>query len=556
MDQILTFDKSLQQRLQEFRDVLSGYEVLPSALIKKEWTFYLELTVDPIGWQAVWKIPRLKCEDLNIPFPSIVLVLVLNVEYQSLLALVRVLAVQDDITIPEKHHVPLLQLWPTEEQDNSVALNVQSTANALDMYRFFYTHVYMPWDNDEDDSVDWKSKHLESRLRLFYDLKNGIIPRATAEYIHCLLTEARRLNSKREYIESQISEDDDNVDCDDDTKDATNRNVESLMEIHVRLLEIKNEIDLFENPLFRNVVIKKQTELFTARNNKKQQIWLIFSEGTADSYIRFLEQVKIYYPSELLLFATSLAFKLETSNSRDVFILNESEHIISTTGALEQGGILKGVGSPENIILKSKSEDIILDFIGGNVLIENLTIDAKLAQCAIIVRSGTGVLKNCKIIGDGSSSTHQGIIILASAVVEIIDCEISGFCTAIVGNSGSTVLIKNSEIHDVNYGMKIYDKCIANVKKSKFHDCQQYGIVIETEDNLNIDSSKVGSFETLNIIPDMQSDCVSGSNNMKGDVIINKRRKMKPMEDLFCNPDFDPTIIEDDNREHEDDIME
>lgn len=209
MDQILTFDKSLQQRLQEFRDVLSGYEVLPVTLIKKEWTFYLELTVDPSGWQAVWKIPRLMCEVLNIPFPSVVLILVLNVDYQNLTALVRVLAVQDDISISEKHCVALSQLWPTKEQDKSVALNMQSTANALDMLRFFYTHVYMPWDNDDDESVDWKSKHLESRLRLYYDMKNGIIPRATAEYIHSLLTEARRLNSKRQYIESQISEDDD-----------------------------------------------------------------------------------------------------------------------------------------------------------------------------------------------------------------------------------------------------------------------------------------------------------------------------------------------------------
>lgn len=205
----MTFDKSLQQRLQEFRDVLSGYDVLPVNLIKKEWTFYLELTLDPSGWQAAWKIPRLMCEVLNIPFPSVALVLVLNVEYRDLSALVRVLAVQDDISIPEKHSVPLSQLWPTKEQDKSVALNMQSTANALDMLRFFYTHVYMPWDNEDDDSVDWKSKHLESRLRLYYDMKNGIIPRATAEFIHSLLTEARRLNNKREHIESQISDDDD-----------------------------------------------------------------------------------------------------------------------------------------------------------------------------------------------------------------------------------------------------------------------------------------------------------------------------------------------------------
>lgn len=271
------------------------------------------------------------------------------------------------------------------------------------------------------------------------------------------------------------------------------------MEIHVRLLEIKCEIDLVENPILRNIVIKKQTELITARNNKKQQIWLIFDEGSVDNYISFLEKVKVHYPSDSLMFATSLASKLETSNSRDIFILNESEHLIRTTGALEKGGVLKGIGLRNKIVLSSKIEDVMLDFIGETVLIENITIDARNAQCAILVRSGKGILKNCRIIGDGFSSTHQGIIVLASAVVEIIDCEITGFCTSIVGNSGSTISLQNTEIHNVSYGMKIYDKCVANVKKSTFRDCQEYGIVVETEDNLDIDSKKIGNFETLNM---------------------------------------------------------
>lgn len=42
----------------------------------------------------------------------------------------------------------------------------------------------------------------------------------------------------------------------------------------------------------------------------------------------------------------------------------------------------------------------------------------------------------------------------------------------------------------------------------------------------------------------MHSDAVNGKNNKKGDVIINKKHKIKPMEDLFSDPDFDPTIIE------------
>ncbi|KAJ8950508.1 hypothetical protein NQ318_015252 [Aromia moschata] len=533
MDQIITFDKSLQQRLQEFRDIFSGYELLPASGVSNVWTFYLELTVDPNGWQAVWKIPRLTCEHLNIPFPSVVLVLVLDVNYSEHLATVRILAVQDDISIPEKHFVQLTQLWPTKEQDKTIALNLHTTSGSL-RYVTFLLHTH-------DENSDWKNKHLESRLRLYFDLKNGIIPRATAEHVHSLLTEARRLQSRKVFIEAELNEDDD---ADFDNGNTNNKKVEALMEIHLRLLEIKREIEIMENPLLRNVVIKKQAELISARSNKKQQIWLIFDEGNVDDHITFLREVKNSYPSQPIIFFPSLASKLESSNSKDIFILNESQHVIRTTGALEKGGVLKGIGLRKNIILTSRIDDVMLDFTGETVLIENVTIDARHAQCAILVRSGVGVLKNCKIIGNGASSTHQGIIVLAGATVEIVDCEITGFCTSIVGNSGSTISLKNTEIHNVNFGIKIYEKCHLDVNKLSIHDSREYGIVVETENNSNVDNRKVGNFEILQIVPEVKTESISGINNTKGDVIINSKCKIKPVEDLFSDPDFDPTMIE------------
>lgn len=199
MSDIITFDKSFKQRLEEFDEVFTTD-------IRKDWEFYLEMCVDVNGWQAIWKVPRLTCEKLHIPFPSVVLVLILHVKFKELTALVRVLAIQDEIIIPEKNIVPISQLWPTKEQDKSVALNIMNTANALDMFRFFHLHLYMPWDRDEDDNIDWKANHLESRLRLYYDMRNGSIPRQIAEHVHSLLTTARRLQSERELLEDELKD--------------------------------------------------------------------------------------------------------------------------------------------------------------------------------------------------------------------------------------------------------------------------------------------------------------------------------------------------------------
>lgn len=541
MDSIITFDKSYQQRFIEFDEVLSDYNIVPSSQLKKQWGYFIELTVDKIGWQAIWKIPRLKCEALNIPFPSVVLVIILTINTEELKALVRVLAIQDDINIPEKNWVPLTQLWPTEEQDKSIAIDLIQTANSMDMLRFFYLYLYMPWDREEDDCIDWKETHLENRLRFYYDLKNGNIPRAVAEHIHCLLTEARRLQNKRELIEDQLSKEE----VGDENKDISDKKTKCLMEIHVRLLEIRTDIEIAENPLLRNVIIERYTQLDQISKNVNAQIWLIFDRGTAEQHINYLKQVQTLYPTDDLKFSTNLAAKLETANPKDTYILNESSHKILTTGALEKGGTLRGVGVIDKVILTSDIEDVMLDFKGNEINLINLTVDAKTAQCAILVRQGKCVLKDCKIIGRGNSPIYQGIIVLKGARLELDNCEITGFSTAIIGNSGSFISLKNSDVHHSDAGVKIFDGCNIKIEKTLIRECMEFGFILET----NKENSQVGDFDSLKCLPSVESSGVTGVNNGRGDVAILQKPKLKPVEDLFSNPDHDPTLIEPDDEE-------
>lgn len=266
------------------------------------------------------------------------------------------------------------------------------------------------------------------------------------------------------------------------------------MEINVKLIEIRSEIDMFENPVFRNILIKRQLNLEKNYKNKSQQIWVISDGGAVDDYIKFLQEIKKYYPTENLTFSTNLSSRLEVANSRDIFLLNEANHSINSTGALETGGVLRGIGECGKINLTSALGDVMLDFIAGNVLIENVTIDAKSAQCAVLIRRGTGVLKNCKIIGDGSSSTHQGIIVLDGAELRMVDCDVSGFHTSIIGNSGSKIVIENCNIHNSEIGIKLFDNSVVNLSKVNIHDCHSYGIVLETQKSSD-GNHQVGSYE-------------------------------------------------------------
>lgn len=88
-----------------------------------------------VGWQALWKISRAVCESLSIKYPTIVLGVVNNVLFKELKAEFMVTRVQDDdVHIPENHEVPLEDLWPTIEQENS-ELNIERTADCVDQLR-------------------------------------------------------------------------------------------------------------------------------------------------------------------------------------------------------------------------------------------------------------------------------------------------------------------------------------------------------------------------------------------------------------------------------------
>lgn len=492
MNQAIILDKTYQERLQEYTVILANFEVLN---LKKVWSFYLELSVDPSGWQAIWKIPRTTCEELNIPYPTVVLVYVENVEYSEHTATVRILAVQDDdIHLPEEYCVPLTQLWPTKEQDKTVGINLTSTANAIDALRFFYMNLYMPWDDDDHDGVVWFNNHLETRLKLFYDMKNGVIPRITAERLRSLVTEVRGLEIKHRYMIEQL---DDYSDVDgDECSVRDDEKLRKFMEIQVGIKEIQNEFEFLENPLSRAIYIKKQEELAELKKNQGSNHWIVFDESTIDDTIDFLQNLKNDLPKEPLKTASNLDSVLEVMNANDCIFLSKKRHTFRYVNGLELGGTLKGVYDTNETIIASNCDNVMLHF-RGDVTLQNLTIDATLAQCCILVRSGKLTIVNCNITGNRESSTHQGIIVLSNSELELVDCKMSGFATGIVVNSKASVSLRNCEIRDCGVGLKIFDECKVQMSGTTFEGCQKYGLYVETAKAFEGDSKRIGDFDIL-----------------------------------------------------------
>jgi hypothetical protein len=74
--EVITFKKSFQERLCEYNDIIGGRGPPSVFDIHNEWYYYIENLLEPAGWQAVWKISRQKCQEFNIQFPTVVIVMV------------------------------------------------------------------------------------------------------------------------------------------------------------------------------------------------------------------------------------------------------------------------------------------------------------------------------------------------------------------------------------------------------------------------------------------------------------------------------------------------
>lgn len=66
----------------------------------------------------------------------------------------------------------------------------------------------MPWDDDSDDKADWCKKHVESRIQFCFDLKRDM-SRGMADHVRKLIAEARYIRNKREFMELEMSDNED-----------------------------------------------------------------------------------------------------------------------------------------------------------------------------------------------------------------------------------------------------------------------------------------------------------------------------------------------------------
>lgn len=267
----------------------------------------------------------------------------------------------------------------------------------------------MPWDSDDD--VDWSKKYLESRIRFCYDLKADMSP-ALASHIRALLAEAEYIQQRREYLELDISDDEDMNDSKTEIVD--------LMSLHVRLATIKHEIEMWQNSKLRKVF---EPIKFPQRNAGDISVVMRHC-AVPTKHIQDLEKAREIVGNEKeIKLSSSLQECLMNCGSAGYIYLAEGQHSIKFLENLDNSivglvpcdnsidlRLVEDVKESKQAVIMAKDFENILLTLAGNLKIKNVVLDCRKVRTGILIRDGSVHFENCTFVGDKTSTTSTAII--------------------------------------------------------------------------------------------------------------------------------------------------
>lgn len=362
----------------------------------------------------------------------------------------------------------------------------------------------MPWDNDDD--VDWSKKYLESRIRFCYDLKADMsLP--LASHIRALLAEAEYIQQRREYLELDISDDED--------MNESKNEIADLMTLHVRLATIKHEIEMWQNPKLR-----KHFEPIKFPQRNAGDVSVVMQHfAVSTKHIQDLETVrKIVGDEKAIKLSSSLQECLMNCGSAGYIYLAEGLHSIKFLENLNNSivGLVpcdnsidlrleEDVAESKQAVIMAKDFENILLTLAGKLKITNVVLDCRKVRTGILIREGSVHFENCTFIGDKSSTTSTAIIMFGKfierknlqtnlpqrlisekTVVSCENCVIKDFATAIAirGSSlasttsaTSSLILTNSIISTTSTGIECNDESSITFKGSKIINATHYGVI-------------------------------------------------------------------------------
>uniref|UniRef100_T1ISV4 Uncharacterized protein n=1 Tax=Strigamia maritima TaxID=126957 RepID=T1ISV4_STRMM len=488
--------------------------------IESAFVAYVVSNVEPVGWKAVWRSTAMTTS-LKVGYDFVVEVkdvsqvaLKADVQIKNLLSKVAaedLLEAKDFLNIP-LHEAPLCELFTVFDPKNNGEFD--KTAFAIDTVRFFYDYIWRPWDDEDDDDYDFVERHLQNRIKLYYDMESGIISFSNSEKIFELLREAKEVHFEMKKLQQEMNADDINSELKD--TDVLNCYV-----LHKRLNDVKKKLQLLESPVLNTLV---NQEDFTLKNGVRGQrpdgekvIHLIskkFSVGNLQSYLRKL-------PSDAIV-------EFHQSLNKTISGCYEGDTILVFPGVYS----CLGARPCETVIKSAGSGDIFINCEANSLNLCNLKLEfSSNVTCGLMVHRGKTILENCEVSG-----SQTAVSIISGAEVKISNCRIQDASVSGVElRSGSSLHIRKSVFKScgiaaialqVIESVEQANRITAIIEESHIADNARYGLLLATTDNLSLnDDTLKFEVETARVVKRFPQHCLEFKKNIfeknkSGDIAV------------------------------------
>ncbi|XP_028165572.1 protein nessun dorma isoform X3 [Ostrinia furnacalis] len=473
MPAVHTFSRSDNEILQELLRVFSSGR----GTAREQWSLQAELLVEPVGWDALWKLSKEFCKRFDVRFPCIAYVTVTSVDFEVLSACVEVLSVQHEtVSLPEMVvDVPLIDLWPTVKQREK-CINAATTAEFIDLLRFYYNDIWMPWD-DQDDKILLPNT-IEDRMSLWSDLHNGTIPHCVARSITLLRSSAINAHDKLKELDSSLCEGDL---ADEDDSLLPPNYISLCAEMNARLDGLMSKWTLYENPLIREQYLAKAKNRWQ-KNKSKKNVTALWQGGSIfefDEISKFLKARITNNQTLTVMVSAEDALALEPE---EVVVCSQEYEIPEMP--LSQISICSFNGST----LKASDMRSCLLMLSEECRLRQLTLPCTLVNTVVLMRSGELTLHSCSFTGDtqgAQSNFAQGIVAMSGAKILIEDCTFENFYSGIVIHKGAQVELRNCQLRNCGVGIQMYSGARVLLSATAISDCSEQCVRCELEGSRN-----------------------------------------------------------------------
>ncbi|GBP00753.1 Protein nessun dorma [Eumeta japonica] len=522
MSSVYTFIHSDDDILQELLKIFSNAR----GTAREQWALEAEILVEPIGWDALWKLSKEFCRKFDVRFPCITLVTVTSVDFEGLSACVELLGVQhENIVLPSNvDDVPLIELWPTIKQ-REVSVNAATTAEFIDLLRFYYNNLWMPWD-DQDDKMVLPNTIVE-RMGLWSDLHNGKIPGPIALSISSLRSEAIKAHKKLKELDSSI--------CSEDLADEDGNKIWPIINVNGKKIEVR---EIFKDNVRSscNITLEICKPVSSAAIGKRR--WLVVFAAAAQRARRGCRTnaprhrivVALWKGGNVQEFEKISTFlKTKLTNDQILTVMVSAEEslasvpeelvICSDTYEIPDMPLSNiSISSYRGSILKASDMRSSLLMVSEECKLRDLSLHCSSVSNVIVVRSGSSHIINCTLLDESKycqNDLTQGIIALADSKVLIENCSLENFYSGIIVHRGAQVELRNCIITKCGVGIQMYGDAQVTLDHTTIDKCLEQSIRCERHiDDACKETSGIVSGLTI------QPNCKIGSGDLQREVVV------------------------------------